>query len=70
MSKPQKVEQLYFISPTQEEINAKRIEELQQSLHKIRKGAYANIGELRKDISEMKNMFEHMMHVICQTKSE
>lgn len=66
MAKSSKIEQLTFFEPTPDEINAKRIEEVQQSLHKVRRGAYANIGDINKRLERIENMFEHMISVICK----
>lgn len=66
MAKPSKIEQLCFFELQPEEINAKRIEEVQKSLHRVRKGAYSNIGEINKRLERIENMFEHMINVLCK----
>ncbi len=70
MAKPDKVHQLDFFIPTADEINAKRIEEVQESLHKVRKGAYANIGEINKRLMKIEDMLEHMVRAICRGENE
>lgn len=70
MAKSSKIEQLTFFEPSQEELNAQSIKKLQESLHKVRKGAYANIGDINKRLERIENMFEHMIQVICKGKAE
>jgi hypothetical protein len=70
MAKSNKVHQLDFFIPTADEINAKRIEEVQESLHKVRKGAYANIGEINKRLMKIEDMLEHMVRAICRGENE
>lgn len=66
MAKSSKIEQLTFFDLTVDEINAERIDKLQESLHKVRKGTYANIGEINKRLERIENMFEHMISVLCK----
>lgn len=68
MAKSQNIHQLEFFELTQEEINAEKIEKLQESLHKVRKGAYANIGDINKRLERIENMFDHMIQVICKSE--
>lgn len=70
MAKSNKIEQLTFFELTQEEINAQRIDKLQESLHKVRKGAYANIGDINKRLERIETMFEHMINVLCKGQKE
>lgn len=70
MAKSSKVQQLTFFELTQDEVNAQKIEKLQESLHKVRKGAYANIGDINKRLERIENMFEHMIQVLCKGKTE
>ncbi len=70
MAKSSKVEQLTFFELSQDELNAGRIDKLQESLHKVRKGAYANIGEINKRLERIENMFEHMIHVLCNSSKK
>jgi len=60
------LEQLEFFPLTQDEKNAKRIEEVARSSDKVRKKLFAQHGEILKLIMEMKNDFEHMKRVICR----
>jgi hypothetical protein len=66
MVKSTKIQQLTFFELTQEEINAQKIDKIQESLHKVRKGAYANIGDINKRLERIETMFEHMIHVLCK----
>lgn len=68
MAKSSKVQQLTFFELSQDELNAQKIEKLQESLHKVRKGAYANIGDINKRLERIENMFEHMIAVLCKGK--
>jgi hypothetical protein len=70
VAKSSKVQQLTFFELTQDEVNAQKIEKLQESLHKVRKGAYANIGDINKRLERIENMFEHMIQVLCKGKTE
>lgn len=70
MAKSSKVQQLTFFELSQDELNAQKIEKLQESLHKVRKGAYANIGDINKRLERIENMFEHMIQVLCKGKTE
>jgi len=70
MGKASKIEQLTFFELTQDEINAQKIDKIQESLHKVRKGAYANIGDINKRLERIENMFEHMIQVLCKGKDE
>jgi ribosomal protein L29 len=70
MAQPSKIEQLTFFEPTADEINAKRIEEVNESLHKVRKKLFAQHGEILKVILEMKNEFEHLKRAICRGNAE
>lgn len=70
MAKSSKIQQLTFFELSQDEMNAQKIEKLQESLHKVRKGAYANIGEINKRLERIENMFEHMIQVLCKGKTE
>ena len=38
----------------------------QESLTRVRKGTYGKIGELRKEIEELKNEFETLKRAICR----
>ena len=68
MAKRSKIDQLEFFELTSEEINADRINKLQESLHKVRRGAYANIGDINKRLERIENMFEHMINVLCKNE--
>lgn len=68
MGKASKIEQLTFFELSQDQVNAERIDKIQESLHKVRKGAYANIGDINKRLERIENMFEHMIHVLCKGK--
>lgn len=61
-----KIHQLEMFDFTPDEINANRIEEVHQSLTKVRKGTYANIGEINKRLDRIEDMFEHMIYVLCR----
>ena len=70
MAKPNKIHQLDFFIPTADELNAKRIEEVQESLTRVRKGAYASIGEINKRLAKIEDMLEHMIRAICRGNEE
>jgi len=64
------LEQLEFFPLTQDEKNAKRIEEVAESQTKVRKKLFAQHGEILKMITEMRNDFEHLKRVICRGEDE
>lgn len=68
MAKSEKIEQLTLFELNPDEINSQKIAKLQESLHKVRKGAYANIGDINKRLERIETMFEHMIHVLCKGK--
>ena len=66
MAKSSKVQQLTFFELSQDELNAQKIEKLQESLHKVRKKLFSQHGEILKVVLEMKHEFEMMKQSICR----
>ena len=61
-------EQLQLFTPTADELNAIRIEEVQASLTKVRKGTYASIGEINKRMMRCEELLENLTRYICRGK--
>ncbi len=66
MAKPSKVTQLDFFQPTADEINANRIEDVFQRLERVRKGTYAQMGEINKRLMKLEELLEHLTRHICK----
>lgn len=60
------IEQLELFPLTQEEINAKRIEEVFERSERVRKGLYAKNGEINKRLSHLEEMLENLTRYICK----
>ncbi len=66
MAKSSKVTQLDFFQPTADEINANRIEDVFQRLERVRKGTYAQMGEINKRLMKLEELLEHLTRHICK----
>lgn len=60
------IEQLELFQPTPDEINAKRIEEVFERSERVRKGAFAHIGEINKRLTRIEDMLEPLIAYICK----
>ena len=60
------IEQLELFIPSQDELNAKRIEEVNDSLQRVRKGTYASIGDVNKRLMRCEEMLENLTRYICK----
>lgn len=58
--------QLEFFIETREEKLQREVEEIKESINKIRKGQFAKIGDLKKKYDELYADFEMMKSAICK----
>ncbi len=60
------VEQLLLFEESYEEKQQRTIDQLKESLDRIRKSLHAKNGELQKDVKEMKSKLEFLEAHICK----
>jgi hypothetical protein len=60
------MEQLLFFEETKEQQLERRIEELETSLHKVRRALFARHGELAKMYLETNQEFEAWKALLCR----
>ncbi len=59
-------EQLYLYEQSEEEKIREEIKLLKESMHRVRKGQYARIGDLMKKYTNLEHEFECLKASICR----
>lgn len=58
--------QLEFFPESEEEKQNKEIEKIKKDLDKIRKGHYARGNELKKEVDELRHMYQTLVMALCK----